>query len=285
MTEEVKYIVIVHMLGVLVACAFIFFILMFCWSLVMRKKDRQAALMIAEINEAKNAVEKVDKIKTDFINSITHDIRTPLNAINGYVNLILEEGNDIAALDKEEFAGVINQNTDKLSLLVDDLLDLSSIGNETYNVILANYRIADVVNNAFNSAKPQKDVEVSMKYELALDTTILCDKDMVQKILRVLIDNACKFTSEGSIEVGCSKSMNDNSRIQFTVTDTGIGVPPEKSEEIFRKFVKLNEWTEGSGIGLYLARRMTRLLNGKLFLDTTYLKGARFVLELPESNA
>lgn len=280
MSDDVKYTVICYMLGALIIAGIIVALIMFGWSTALRRRNRQAAYMIAEVKNAKEAIEKIDRVKTNFINSITHEIRTPLNAINGYIGLLASGGDDISSDEKREFMGIINENTDKLSVLFDNLLDLSSIGNEDYDIKLSTFPVSSIMEQAYHSAKPKEGVDLSMKYEISLDTLIESDRSMLTKILEALIDNACKFTTYGSIEIGCSKSTTPE-KILFTVTDTGVGIPENKNEEIFKKFSKLNKWNEGVGLGLYLAKRMSLIINGSLTLDSRYTDGARFVLEVP----
>lgn len=280
MSDEVKYEVIAHMLVLLAICAVIVALFIFLWIIILKRKNKQAALMIVDIKNSRSKLEKLDKLKTDFVNKVTHEIRTPLNAINNSAYLLAEEGDQLSHEEKVEYSNLINENCEMLSNLVDDLIDLSLISSENFDVKLSYFSVADILNAAFLMIKAKEGVKVITSCQIQQNTILNSDRDKLLRLLGSLTSNACKFTESGHIELSCEASPIEGN-IRFIVSDTGPGIPKEKTGEVFRKFVQLDDWTQGSGLGLYLARRLARILGGSLFLDQNYKEGARFILDIP----
>ena len=280
MSDEVKYEVIAHMLVLLAICAVIVALFIFLWIIILKRKNKQAALMIVDIKNSRSKLEKLDKLKTDFVNKVTHEIRTPLNAINNSAYLLAEEGDQLSHEEKVEYSNLINENCEMLSNLVDDLIDLSLISSENFDVKPSYFSVADILNAAFLMIKAKEGVKVITSCQIQQNTILNSDRDKLLRLLGSLTSNACKFTESGHIELSCEASPIEGN-IRFIVSDTGPGIPKEKTGEVFRKFVQLDDWTQGSGLGLYLARRLARILGGSLFLDQNYKEGARFILDIP----
>ena len=129
--------------------------------------------------------------------------------------------------------------------------------------------------------KPKHPDTVEMKVDTAVPDTcsIVSNKDILQKVLKEMLENANKFTQQGYISIGCKQP--DTGILQFVVTDTGIGIPESEKDRIFAQFTKLDDFTEGIGLGLTLCKRISLMLGGDLELDTSYTTGSRFVLTLP----
>lgn len=238
-----------------------------------------------ELIEARDNAKKADRMKTDFVNNMGHEIRTPLSAIVEYSNLIT----DCADEDKREyikrFADIITLNTDLLLTLVNDVLELPSIESAKTCVRLSATSAKEICNKALDCVRNMvaPGVRLIFANENGIDITMMTDPHRVGQVLVNLLSNAAKFTESGSITLDYSLSDGGHN-ISFIVTDTGIGIPHGKEEIIFSRFEKLNSSTQGNGLGLYIGKLMAGLLKGELRLDAAYHKGARFIFTIPVNH-
>ena len=221
-----------------------------------------------------------NKAKTVFLQNMSHEIRTPLNAIYGFAQLLGMPEGSWTDEEKEEYTGYIHNSFTMLDLLINDILDAADFGNGNYRITKAPMRVNEVCRNSLKSVELRCPSAVDLKFETTLDDdfTIVSDTRRIQQILVNYLTNACKNTVKGSITLKCTQRSAN--RIKFTVTDTGCGVPPEKAEAIFGRFTKLDRNVQGSGLGLNICHSIAEKLGGKVYLDTRYEKGARFVFEL-----
>lgn len=233
-----------------------------------------------ELGVAKGKAEASDKRKSAFIQDMSHQIRTPLNIISGFAQILRENHRMMSQEESLELSRDMQRNGYIISTIIDNwsmtsaLEKISDIPRE--DLVTANMLCHEAVGNVL--FKRRDDVMVNVE-TAERDIRLKTDKKSVMKILSELLYNADKFTTEGTVTIGCQQL---NSRFMaFYVADTGCGIAAADQDRVFEPFVKLNEFTDGLGLGLPLCRRLATLLKGQIVLDTSYNAGARFVLELP----
>ena len=249
----------------------------------MRKRREKDEKMIADLTEANEKVKLADAAKTRFVQNMSHEVRTPLNAIVGFSQLLSLPDGSFPEEEKEEFAGHIVNNTKMLTMLLDDILNASAMDSGKYRITLEEGEMHFMAQAAISSAEHRLQPGVTMTYESPREEpfNFTTDPRRVQQILINLLTNACKHTPSGSIVL---RGVVDEERgkVVYSVTDTGPGVPPDKAEAIFDRFTKLNEFVQGTGLGLSICRDIAERLGASVYLDTTYTEGgARFVFEVP----
>ena len=254
--------------------------LFFTWLHVrsLRRHQIKDEARIAELQDANEKVRLADAAKTRFVQNMSHEVRTPLNAIVGFSQLLSLPDGSFAPDEKDEFAGHIINNTKMLTMLLDDILNASAMDSGNYSINYEDGECNFMAQAAISSSEHRLQPGVTMQYiPLPEPFTFRTDPRRVQQILINLLTNACKHTTQGSITLACSLTENPG-EVTFSVTDTGPGVPPEQAEAIFDRFTKLNEFVQGTGLGLSICRDIAGRMGGRVFLDTSYPgPGARFV--------
>ena len=243
---------------------------------ITREKERIAAL--AEAATAREA----SRLKSEFVQNISHDIRTPLNAIVGFSNLLSMPGDYISDEEREEFAEYVNDSADMLTMLVDDVLNMSDVEHGMLKIEKKNSRCSEICRKAIGCSNMRVMAGVNLYHtsDLDFDYMLYSDPKRIQQILVNLLSNACKHTEQGEIHLHCSGSETPG-YVTFSVTDTGCGIPKEKADEIFHRFSSLDSNASSHGLGLDICRDLSQRLGGKVSLDTSYTGGARFVLIIP----
>lgn len=235
---------------------------------------------LTQLKKAYEQVIETDKMKTAFIQNISHEVRTPLNIISGFSQVIADPELDADIEERREIARMTQKNARLITSLIDEMLLVSvNEGREKVakeNQVELNDLIRDLLQEAEANLSPQ--TKISFESELPDDFTILSNEYMLKIIINALIDNAEKNTPEGSITIKASQPSDNE--ITLTVEDTGCGIPAEEAEHIFERFVKLDTFKEGIGLGLPLCRMLIEKLGGTINLDTSYTKGARFIVKL-----
>lgn len=246
-----------------------------------RKKLKKIEDMLLKSVEMAN---KSNEERNNFIQNINHETRTPLNAILGFSRHLCEEVKGVDKDEMELYNYYINQNCDMVITLINDIIDLSVLQSGQYNMNFEQCRISEIIILCVGSVthKVEKGVELITENLVDENMTIETDRIRLQQLILNLLTNACKYCKEGSIRVKAELSGND--MLQVSVEDTGIGIMPENAEKIFNRFEKNNSMIAGSGLGLHICRLIATRLNAKVFLDTTYKSGARFVLQHPLSQ-
>lgn len=236
----------------------------------------------AELVAAKERAENSDRVKTRFVQNMSHEVRTPLNAIVGFSQLLGLPDGMITEDERREYSSYVASNSDLLTMLINDILDVSDIDSGNYNVAMAPARCNNICASAINTTITRAHPGVQMYYtsELDDDYVTVTDNRRVQQILINFLTNACKNTTSGSIVLHCTDKEVPG-KITFSVTDTGCGVPPEKADIIFERFSKLDMFKPGSGLGLNICRDIAERLDGEIGLDKSYVNGARFYLNIP----
>ncbi|MBO7548078.1 MAG: HAMP domain-containing histidine kinase [Bacteroidales bacterium] len=249
----------------------------------LRKAQKRDEEAIAKLTEANERVRLANEAKTRFVQNMSHEVRTPLNAIVGFSQLLSLPDGSFPEDEKAEFANHIVNNSKMLNMLLDDILNASSMDSGGYSILLEDCDCHFVCNAAISSAEHRLQPGVTMTYkpEEPGPVHFQTDPRRLQQILINYLTNACKHTTEGSIVLTSSTSAEPG-RIVFAVEDTGTGVPADKAEAIFGRFTKLNEFVQGTGLGLSICREIAEKMGGRVWLDTSYgPPGARFVLSLP----
>lgn len=232
-----------------------------------------------ELRIAKEKAEKSNQLKTEFLSSISHEVRTPLNAIVGFSELLTDE--EYEDEDKIEFAAMINTNSELLMKLVNDVLDLSRLESGNSRFVIRPNDIIVCCQNAIAAVEQRVAPGVKLTFTTPVSTCILAtDSSRLQQLLTNLLTNAAKFTLQGEINLSIEMDEADQ-RILFSVQDTGCGIPTEKQHAIFEHFEKLDEFVQGTGLGLSICKMIARQLNASLYLDSDYTAGARFVFVHP----
>ena len=245
----------------------------------------RAAKRLAQKNQelmiANARAEESSKMKTNFIQQISHEFRTPLNILNGFTQVLTAPD---MVLQKEEKADIqqrISESTERITSLVNKMLELSDANSQ--RVIDRSDSIAALViaSQAAENAGIQQDAHIkfTLQTDAQAETVVRTNLRSATRALTLLLDNARKFTKEGEVRLAIQKQP---ATIDFIVEDTGIGVPAQEAEHIFDEFVQLDEYYDGTGIGLTVARSIARRLGGDIRLDTSYSGGARFVMSLPK---
>ena len=247
-----------------------------------------------DLERANIRAEESSRMKSDFIQQISHEIRTPLNIMSGFTQLLTMPGSTYDEATLQDINQKIVENTDRITSLVNKMLELSEAKN--HNVIECNDNVAavEVAVEAVNASGITEathltfDMVVSPEAEQAMLQT---NRAAVIRALSLVLDNARKFTAPA--EARQREKPTDHQqkvvlrmsvasgRMFFSVEDTGIGIPHKEAERIFDEFVQLDEYYDGTGIGLTVARSLARRIGGDIMLDTAYIGGSRFVMTLP----
>lgn len=232
-----------------------------------------------ELRKAKDKAEESDRLKSAFLANMSHEIRTPLNAIVGFSGLLAmtEE-----AEDREEFINIINSNNDLLLQLINDILDLSKIEAGTLEFISSDVDINQLLCDIEQSSRLKASEGVQVSFIEKLPHCILrTDKNRLSQVITNFINNAIKFTEQGSIRFGY-KHLEDD-KLYFYVTDTGCGIEPEKKDSVFQRFVKLNSFAQGTGLGLSICQMIINKLGGDIGVESEVGKGSTFWFTLPDT--
>lgn len=272
--------VLAILLGILLAATAIFSILHIRQLNRSKRKDEE---QIASLKEANEKVRLADAAKTRFVQNMSHEVRTPLNAIVGFSQLLALPDGVLTPEEKEEYSGYIVNNTKMLTMLLDDILNASAMDKGEYKITYEPGEKNFMCEGAISSAEHRLQPGVKMYYapEDPEPYTFVTDPRRVQQILINLLTNSCKHTAQGEIKLSSSLTENPG-WVTFSVTDTGTGVPPEMAEKIFERFAKLDEFVQGTGLGLSICRDIAERMGSKVFLDVNHPgPGARFVLLVP----
>lgn len=221
--------------------------------------------------KAKDKAEEADRLKSAFLANMSHEIRTPLNAIIGFSSM-LEEAEDQE--EKHQYITIIEDNNKLLLQLISDILDLSKIEAGTFDIIPEKVNAKQLCSDLFQAMqmKATPQVELRLKDDLP-ELTFTSDKNRLYQVLLNFVTNAFKFTSEGSITIDYQINGNE---VKFSVQDTGMGVEPEKQKAIFTRFVKLNSFIPGTGLGLPICQSIVTQLGGKIGVKSEPGKGSCF---------
>jgi len=226
-----------------------------------------------ELIQAKEKAEESDRLKSAFLANMSHEIRTPLNAIVGFSSLLAET--DEAEL-RHVYMSLVQENNELLLNLISDILDISKIEAGMIDLVMGRVDVPQLCREVIATFSHKKrDTAVELRFdENSPQIVIDADKNRIMQVLSNFLTNALKFTTKGSITL--SYSLEDESQVRFCVTDTGKGIPDEQKHEIFNRFVKLDSFVQGAGLGLSICQSLVNRMGGKIGVESR--EGGRVVL-------
>lgn len=264
-----------YLAGIIVSVLFLIFLLVLGWKKIFRLKRSQ---MRQEAMREK-AVQAIQR-KNMFLSNMSHEVRTPLNAIVGFSAVLTDEDESFDDESRREFSEIIKVNSFQLLKLINDILDFSDFENDNITFNIRTHDAVKLCNEVVETVMASRKLEVEMRFDTDLSVLMLdTDDARLRQVLINLLVNAAKFTEQGSIVL--ELKMADAGTALFSVTDTGCGIPPEKQHLIFERFEKLNDFVQGSGLGLSICQLIVKYMNGKLWVDSGYTRGARFCFTHP----
>lgn len=264
-----------YLAGITVSVLFLIFLLVLGWKKIFRLKRSQ----IRQEAMKEKAVQAIQR-KNMFLSNMSHEVRTPLNAIVGFSAVLTDEDESFDDESRREFSEIIKVNSFQLLKLINDILDFSDFENDNITFNIRTHDAVKLCNEVVETVMASRKLEVEMRFDTDLSVLMLdTDDARLRQVLINLLVNAAKFTEQGSIVL--ELKMADADTALFSVTDTGCGIPPEKQYLIFERFEKLNDFVQGSGLGLSICQLIVKYMNGKLWVDSGYTRGARFCFTHP----
>ncbi len=279
------YNILALVLIIFVFCLFIFF---------HHRSSVRLKKAYRELEIAKNRAQELSRMKSDFIQQISHEIRTPLNILSGFTQVLTIPDAKYDEATLLEIKSKITENTDRITSLVNKMLELSEARNQTViertDYVTAVQIATEAINASGIAHASHLNFDLLISPE-AKEVSINTNLAAAVRSLSLILDNARKFTipSEGRLLNPSSAQLQKvvlritvlSGRLFFSVEDSGIGIPHKDAERIFDEFVQLDEYYAGTGIGLTVARSLTRRIGGDIKVDTAYIGGSRFVMTLP----
>ena len=230
-------------------------------------KETEQKLIIA-----RDKAEELDRLKSAFLANMSHEIRTPLNAIVGFSSLLAETD---SRSERQEYIKIVQENNELLLQLISDILDLSKIEAGTFNFVYTNVDVNETCTEIIKSMSMKVSKGVELIFEEPLPECYLyTDKNRFTQVISNFINNALKFTQQGSITLGYEQVSHQ--KIKFYVRDTGMGIPEEKQKSVFERFVKLNTFVQGTGLGLSICKSIVSQMGGEIGVDSTEGIGSCF---------
>ena len=226
-----------------------------------------------ELIQAKEKAEESDRLKSAFLANMSHEIRTPLNAIVGFSSLLAET--DEAEL-RHVYMSLVQENNELLLNLISDILDISKIEAGMIDLVMGRVDVPQLCREVIATFSHKKrDTAVELRFdENSPQIVIDADKNRIVQVLSNFLTNALKFTTKGSIIL--SYSLEDENQVRFCVTDTGKGIPDEQKHEIFNRFVKLDSFVQGAGLGLSICQSLVKRMGGKIGVESREGEGSCF---------
>lgn len=254
---------------------------------ILKEKNMNLKKTLEELSIANDKAQESDKKKTEFIQNMSHEVRTPLNAIVGFSQMLATESDtNLSEEDRKQISHIINTNSEILNTIITNILDLTSIESGRYTIKENAVNINDLCKSAIESVKHRKaeDVEMIFRTDMPDNYAITTDKTRVLQVITNLLTNAVKNTEHGSITLGCSLNEQPG-MVMFSVTDTGIGIKKEQQEKIFERFYKIDHFKPGTGLGLNICKTIAEKLKGSIGIDSNYTNGARFYFSIPNDTS
>ncbi|MBV3635962.1 sensor histidine kinase [Bacteroides cellulosilyticus] len=230
-------------------------------------KETEQKLIIA-----RDKAEELDRLKSAFLANMSHEIRTPLNSIVGFSSLLAETDD---REERQEYIKIVETNNELLLQLVSDILDLSKIESGTFDFVRSDLDVNESCMKIIKSMEMKVPETVDLVFEKYMpDCHIYTDKNRFMQVITNFINNALKFTKQGTIALGYEQTVPHE--IKFYVRDTGVGIPKEKIDSIFERFVKLNTFVQGTGLGLSICKSLVSQMGGKIGVESTEGEGSCF---------
>ena len=232
-----------------------------------------------ELLVAKEKAEESNRLKTAFLANMSHEIRTPLNAIVGFSSVLVSD--DSSPAEKEQYCDIIQKNSDLLLHLINDILDISRMESGKIKFVWEECDVVELCQTALSTAEYGRKTSALFLFETPVTSLVIkTDAQRLKQVLINLLSNAAKFTPSGSIKLAIAIDKQ-HQQLELSVSDTGCGIPSDKSDRVFERFEKLNEYSQGTGLGLAISRLIVENLGGKIWVDKDYTEGARFVFTHP----
>ena len=270
----------------LVAIVLLLFLIMVLYFYLRTSKLKNKLLILIdkqkeneiELRKAKDKAEESDRLKSAFLANMSHEIRTPLNAIVGFSNLLTMAEDEE---ERNEYINIISSNNELLLQLINDILDVAKIEAGTLEFIDSEIDINALLSDIEQSSrlKAPEGVQISFVEKMPY-CIIMSDKNRLAQIITNFINNAIKFTKEGSIRFGY---RHKDDKLLFYVRDTGCGIEPEKKDLVFNRFVKLNSFAQGTGLGLAICQMIVKKMGGEIGVESQLGKGSTFWFTLPDT--
>lgn len=240
--------------------------------------------MEQELLSARDRAEESNRLKTAFLANMSHEIRTPLNAIIGFANLLTSEDIPFSEAEKQEYSRLITSNGDQLLRLISDILDLSKIESNTMEFHFGEHSLHALLTDIYQAQRLCMPEGVRLRLDMPqADTPIVTDASRLKQVVNNLINNAAKFTDNGSITFGF-RSPQGCEKVELFVHDTGKGIAQEHLDRIFERFYKADSFVKGVGLGLSICRTITEYLGGAISVESESGKGTRFTIQHPLSR-
>lgn len=250
-------------------------------AILLKRQREKVKLSTQKLATSRINAENAMRAKSVFLSNMSHEIRTPLNALSGFSSLLTEEGLDDET--RRQCNEVIQQNSELLLKLINDVIDLSSLEFGKLQFCIAQHDAVSICRNVIDTVNKVKQTQAELTFSTELEEMpIETDDSRLQQVLINLLINATKFTPQGSIVLKLEKETDDT--VLFTVTDTGCGIPKDKQANIFQRFEKLNENAQGSGLGLSICQLIIEHIGGQIWIDSEYAEGSRFCFTHPISQ-
>ena len=272
--------------AIIVMVVFIVFVIIY--TLQRRNAYKRLDATNRQLVIANEKAQESSRMKTDFIRQISHEVRTPLNIISGFMQVLATPDIKLGSDELQDISHKMMENSERITHLIDKMLDLSLLNSVADIECNDTVRPSDIADQAISMSDIREADYLQLQQQVspqAAQLAIVTDQKSAVKALSLLLSNAAKFTlplaSDGRKQRVTLSIDATPAHVAFTVEDTGIGVPPNQAENIFNEFVQLNDFTDGTGIGLTIARSLARHIGGDIILDTSYTDGARFVMTLP----
>lgn len=248
-------------------------------------------LRTKDLMEAKKKAEQADMLKTSFLANMSHEIRTPMNVILGFVNLLLDNDGEVDKDDRQRYLSIINSNGYSLLKLINDIIDIAKIESDQIEIINTHFNLIELLKSLhFEYSESNKLIRKTfnsfrLDFGHLKEAFVFTDEPRLRSVLVNFLENAVKFTENGIIVIG---ARTDNTKFILFVRDTGIGIDPKHHQFIFERFTKVEETKEklyrGTGIGLYIAKRIVDLLGFRIGVSSLPGKGSEFYIEIPHDR-
>lgn len=237
-----------------------------------RSKQQQEAMKL----KSERAIQR----KNMFLSNMSHEVRTPLNAIVGFSAVLTSEDESFDDDSRKEFCEIIKVNSFQLLKLINDILDMSDFESDNITFNIQTYDAVKLCRETVETVIASRKLQVEMRFDTEFkELMVETDDSRLRQVLINLLVNAAKFTEQGSIVL--KLQLTDEQTAIFSVTDTGCGIPLEKQHLIFERFEKLNDFVQGSGLGLSICRLIMDHMHGKIWVDSQYTQGTRFYFTHP----
>lgn len=261
------------LLGVAIAIIFLLFMIQ-----RTQKANKRLSKVYNQLFHKEAEAKASLQAKSVFIADMSHEVRTPLNSIVSFSDMLAQE--DIDPELRDEGIQLISHNSGLLMKLINDMVDMSDFTQNDINLQIGSCEVVELSRNVLQSIRKINHTNIDIRWKSNIESLMIdTDSSRLQQVLINLLTNSIKFTKKGYIEL--ELSMLNKDEIQFSVTDTGIGIPLEKQSTVFKRFEKVDEFSQGTGLGLSICHLIINKIGGRIYIDPEYTKGCRFVFTHP----